>query len=172
MWVRLALLWWALSERKPTLFSKPYAIDFIEFCRPRQYQDEFVLHEKFITQGLSAAQIAQELGCSKAAVKGQLRKFSIRKNARNGKTRHNLALGEKIVKGKVMAHKGEAKLLESIKDMHCKEGLSAIAIARILNSMKVPTKKPGKGWHHEVIARILIRQGVYQSRKGSRNSNL
>ena len=152
--------------------SSPYPIDFIDLFQPPKHQNKVFLQQKFIVEGLSAAQIAKEFGCSKTAVKDHLRKFGIRKNTPTGKTRHNLAIGQRILKGRPTAHKGEIKLLENIKDMHIKEDLSATAIARILNGMKTPTKKQGKAWDHSVIIAILKRQSIYQSQRGSRNTKL
>ena len=148
------------------LFSIPYLIDFIEVFRLPDYQNKDVLQQKFLVEGLSAAQMAKEFGCSKTAVKDHLRKFGIRKNTVNGKTRHNLAVGEKIIKGQVVAHQREGKLLASIQQMHTKEGLSATAIARILNTMKVSTKRQGRAWDHSVVVAILKRQGIYRSQRG------
>ena len=115
----------------------------MELFQYPKYRNKVFLHQKFIVERLSAAEIAKDFGRSLTTIKNHLRKFGIRKNTPNRKTRHNLALGEKLIRGKVVPHQGDAKTLQSIKDMHCREGPSARTIARILNSMKVPTKKRG-----------------------------
>ena len=84
--------------------------------------------------------------------------FGIKKDIPTGKTRHNLAFGERIVKGKVIPCQKELQIIESIVNMHKKEGLTARAIARVLNSMKIPTKKQGKRWDHSVVIGILKRE--------------
>ena len=43
-----------------------------------------------------------------------------------------------------MPHKAELRVQSMIIDMYKREKLSANAITRILNTMKVPTKKQGK----------------------------
>ena len=41
------------------------------------------------------------------------------------------------------------------------EGNNTSAIARILNTMKIPTRHQGKGWQQNTVAKILKREGVY-----------
>ncbi len=128
--------------------------------------DKRVLQQKFIVEGLSSAHVAKELGCSKTTVKKYLRQYNLRKNTPNGKSKYNLALGEKMVKGRVVPHQKELRVQCMIIDMHKNEGLSANAIARVLNTMKVPTKRQGKKWDHSVVIDILRRQGG-EVKKGS-----
>ena len=52
----------------------------------------------------------------------------------------------------------------TIKQMY-HEGIGTNAIARFLNTMKIPTKQQGKGWHKNTIAKILKREGVYVERR-------
>ena len=60
-----------------------------------------------------------------------------------------------MVKGRVVPHQKELRVQSMILDMHKNEGLSANAIARVLNTMKVPTNRQGKKWDHSVIVDIL-----------------
>ena len=59
-----------------------------------------------------------------------------------------------------MDHKAELRTINTIRTMYA-EGISTNAIARFLNTMKIPTKQQGKGWHNYTIAEILRREGVY-----------
>ena len=59
-----------------------------------------------------------------------------------------------------MDHKAELRTIATIKQMY-REGNSTSAIARFLNTMKIPTKQQGKGWHNCTVAEILRREGVY-----------
>ena len=152
------------GEREEIQFlsSGPYIPDSTTFSTISTLTNEFVLREKFLSQGLSAAHIATELGVSKTTVKARLRAFGIRKNTPNGKSRYNLALGEKMVKGRVRPHKAELQVLKTILTMHTKKGLSPTSIADILNTMKIPTKRQGKKWSNSVIIDILKREEVYE----------
>lgn len=153
-------------------FSSPttYFIDIIQVSELPQYQNKFLLHQKYVLENLSAKEIATSFGCSATTIKKQLREFRLNKGGcGNGVHKQKLAYGKKLVSHALVVHKGETQILESIKRMYGEEGLGPTAIARILNTMKVPTKKQGKGWDHSVIADILIREGIYkQTRKSPR----
>ena len=139
----------------------PYVPDFTRISTPRAFKNEILLRQKFLTEGLTATQIAREFSSSKTTIKAYLRRYNIKRKIPCGKHQQNLALGERMVKGRVRPHKGELKILESILAMHQKEGLSPTSIARVLNVMKIPTKRQGKKWDHSVIIHILRRKGVY-----------
>lgn len=51
-------------------------------------------------------------------------------------------------------HKVEQRIIVVIRDLHG-QGFSLRKIARILNDMKIPTKCHGKGWHPEMVRRVL-----------------
>lgn len=51
-------------------------------------------------------------------------------------------------------YKVEQRIIVVIKDLH-EQGFSLRKIARILNDMKIPTKCHGKGWHPEMVRRVL-----------------
>lgn len=114
-------------------------------------------------EGLSAKKIAAEVGCGLTTIKDHLRKYGLTKGGRGtAKHKAKLAYGKKLVKGQIKSHCRETDTIESIKDMYSKQGHTPTAIARILNTMKVPTKKRGKKWDHSVIIDILKREGLYK----------
>ena len=41
------------------------------------------------------------------------------------------------------------------------EGVSIATIARCLDTMKIPTRRQGKGWDYHTVTAILKREGVY-----------
>jgi transposase-like protein len=143
--------------------ATPYVVDITTISTPPQHEDPSFLHQKFIVERLSAAQIAREIGCCKTTVKKYLRQYQIKKGLGNGRHHNKLALGEKFEKGRLKDHQQELRLVETLKKMHVEENLSTAAIAKILNSMKVPTKKRGKKWDHSVVRRILQRLDVYKA---------
>ena len=55
--------------------------------------------------------------------------FGLKRIRLASKHKHNLALGEKMVKGRVKSHRAELRTLETILNMHTKEGFSPTAIA-------------------------------------------
>lgn len=104
-------------------------------------------------------QISTEFASSKTAVRSALLKFGIplRVTGKNPYRTHNLPLGKRCVNGRVLIHKGEKRIIQSILKMHG-EGLSNCAIARVLTDMKIPTKQQGRKWHPEMVRQILIRE--------------
>ncbi len=143
-------------------------MDSIKFLEPPKYSDKCFLHEKYVVEGLSAKDLADLLGCSKTTVKARLREFALTKGG-SGKAVHRekLAYGKRIVGNRETTHKGELQVIETIKRMYAEEHLRPRSIARLLDTMKVPTKRQGKKWDHSVIIAILKREGLY---KQSRNS--
>ena len=74
--------------------------------------------------------------------------------------------GKQKVRGKTIEHKAELRTIATIKQMYL-EGVGTRAIARFLNTMKIPTKRQDKGWHHYTITQILKREEVYvEGRRG------
>ena len=142
------------------MLDVPYVSETIKFSTLSQRLQKNVLRQKYIDERFSAAQLTSELGCSLTTMKKYLREFGIVKG-RGAKCKTNLGLGEKIEKGKVVDHQRELWVKETIIKMHQEEGLGFRAIARILTSMKIPTKKRGKKWEHSVVRDILRRERIY-----------
>ena len=78
-----------------------------------------------------------------------------------------LPYGKRRVSCKVVDHKGELRTIATIKQMYA-EGVSIAAIGRFLNTMKIPTRRQGKGWDYHKVTAILKREGLYSVRKRAR----
>jgi|GEM_PF-1282758 len=117
-----------------------------------------VLDQKYVLEKRSLRQIAREISSSKTGVRRALVRFGIplRKKGQSSNRTHNLPFGKKVIKGKVVDHEGEKRIIELVLKMH-KEGLSNYAVARILTEMKMPTKQRGHKWHHEMVRQIILR---------------
>lgn len=70
-----------------------------------------------------------------------------------------MAYGERLVNGRVIAHQKELETVEKIKTLR-KQGFSYWKIADVLNSMKIPTKNKGSRWHPTTIMKILKTSGI------------
>jgi len=121
------------------------------------------LHQKFIVENLTCEDIAKQLGYHKTTIKKYLRKFGIRKSDQEDYAYrcNNIPYGKRLIHRKAVEHKGELKLISTIAKLYS-EGLHPNAIARVLDSMNLPTKKRAKGWHHHMIIAILKREGIYK----------
>lgn len=124
-----------------------------------------VLHQKYTIEGLGIRQIAKQTASSKTAVLESLKRFGIPLRARGGSSEKpsQVPFGKKRIQGNLVDFKAERRVIESVKKMRFEENLSYNAIARILTQMKIPTKKQGVKWHHEMVRNILKREGYVLS---------
>ncbi|MCB0418604.1 MAG: recombinase family protein [Bdellovibrionales bacterium] len=121
------------------------------------YKSRSFVHQKYVVEGLSLAQIAAEIFSSKEAVRASLKRFDIpireAHNPHNGRVSEP-RYGVKLRSGRATPHLAEQQMIESIQELRS-QGLTLRKIAEILTSMGVPTKKRGKRWHPEMVNRIL-----------------
>ena len=132
----------------------------LDSCIASSFIPESVLRQKYLENHLSTGEIAQEFSCSKTRIRDLLLKHNIPLRKRSECRGSRLAYGKRRVGGKITDHKAELRTLATIKQMYS-EGISTNAIARFLNTMKLPTKQQGKSWHGNTIIKILKREGVY-----------
>ena len=66
--------------------------------------------------------------------------------------------------GQTIDHKRELKTIEIIKKLYAK-GINPNTIAKVLSTMKIPTKQRKKDWHHHTIINLLKREGLYKQVK-------
>ena len=126
---------------------------------------ESVLRQKYIVDRLSLQDIAKEFSCSKTRVRDQLLRHNIPLRRRSQAPQDRwTTYGKRRLKGKIVEHKAELRAVATIKQMYA-EGNNTSAIARILNTMKIPTKHQGKGWQQNTVAKILKREGVYVEKR-------
>jgi IS30 family transposase len=134
-------------------------LDIIEFIHTPPYKDKVFLHEKYVQEGLSLAQISSQICSSKEAVrKGLVRagiqlRESHQPHGRSAQVRY----GERRVKDKPQPHMAEKRVIKTIMDMRA-QGMSLRQIAQFLSQIGVPTKCRGKSWHPEMIKRILVNE--------------
>lgn len=151
-------------------FSSPcgYLVDTLCISKQPLYLNKSLLHQKYVAENLPAKKIALEFEASVTTIKYQLKVFGLKKlGPRSAMHRQKLTYGQKIIGYKLEAHSGETQIIRSIKKMYLEENLGPVAIARILSSIKVPTKKRRKRWDHSAVIAILEREGLY---KVTRNS--
>ena len=129
---------------------------------------ESVIRQKYIENRLSTRAIASEFSCSKTYVRSLLLKYNtpMRKTSDYSGSKW-YAYGKRRVSGKTIDHKGEQRTIATIRQMYSEDN-GTNAIARFLNTMKIPTKQQGKGWHNYTVAEILKREGTYRIQSKSR----
>ena len=122
---------------------------------------EALIKQKYLDDLLSTREIAEEFSCSKSRIRSLLLRYGIPLREPNKYHKdHWRIYGKRRAKGKAVDHQRELRTVAAIKRMYA-EGISTAAIARTLSTMKVPTKRQGKGWDHSTVTAILKREGVY-----------
>ncbi len=123
-----------------------------------------VLKQKYLEDRLSMRDIANEFSCSKTRIRSLLLKYEIPLREQNKYHKdHWRIYGKRRTSGKAVDHQRELRTIAAIKKMYA-EGIGTAAIARLLDTMKIPTKRQGKGWDHSTVTAILRREGVYMDR--------
>ena len=152
----------ARFERQETKFSlNPKILIKSITCITYSSITEDLLKQKYLDNRLSMLDIASEFSYSKTHVRDLLLKHNIPLRKRSERySSHCLTYGKRRAGGKIIDHKGELRTIATIKQMYADE-ISIAAIARFLNTMKIPTRRQGKGWDYYKVTAILNREGVY-----------
>ena len=146
-----------LSTHLIELLCRPYeSVDSLEFQHTYPYHNTVVLHQKYIVEGLSIRQIAEEFLSSREAVRMGLINAGIplREACKPHGRQSQPKFGERRLNGMVVEYKQEQKVIRAAIQMQ-EQGLSLRQIAKNLSTMGIPTKCDGKKWHPEMVKRIL-----------------
>lgn len=139
------------------LLCRPqFSPDIITFAHTSLFHDKFVLHQKYVIEGLSIRQIADEFLSSKEAVRMGLLNAGIplRERSKPHGRQSQVKYGQRRVQGKVVDNMKEQKIIVSVQQMW-QQGLTLRQIAKNLSAMGVPTKCNGQKWHQEMVRRLL-----------------
>lgn len=144
------------DQREPRKFLTPPSelSKTIEFSVHGQVKNPEFLHEKYVVEKLSIAEIARLTSSSESTVLKYLRKAGVKSRGVAGKSKSRLAYGEAWRHKQVVPHKAELATIERINSLRS-QGFSYWKIAEILNSMKVPTKTRRGKWHARYVQKIL-----------------
>jgi len=121
-----------------------------------------VLHQKYVVEGATTAQIANELLCSKSAIRAALLRANIPLQGKGrGSRTGQVALGIKVTRGRLVQCGAEEKVIQTIADLR-RDGLSFDKIAAVLTRVGVPTKTRRRKWNGGCVRAIYLRhsQGV------------
>lgn len=150
-----------MGTRTPGRFQNryPQVTDIIKLPIVSPLKDEALLKEKYIKEGLSPKQIALQLGVSRSAVVGRLKRLGVSAQARpqSGYLLAQVPFGWKKKNGKLVPHLQEQRTLSQIQKAHA-EGESLHAIARSLMIAGIKSKNGGR-WDASTIRSILKRNG-------------
>lgn len=137
-----------------TLFQPAQPTVIIKLKSIFPHKSKSFLYQKYVEEKMSCQSIADEVGCSRSTILKYLKFFGIKSIApgQNRKRKRGLAYGVK----NEGVHKRELQIIQRMKEFRAK-GYSYEKIAKIFNTMKIPTKTRRGKWHRKTIHQILNR---------------
>ncbi len=127
-----------------------------------QYRSKSFLRQKYLTERLSAKQIAAQIFSARSTVVYYLREYGIplrdedeQRKLRPGQCR----FGERYSVGRLRPHKGELRIIAFMQELRAK-GYSYHAIAEALQDKELPTKNRRGRWHGTTVMKILKNLGT------------
>jgi hypothetical protein len=148
-----------VSSGNPELVcSTIYLVDSIELAGNRAPYDPAVLHQKYVLERATLAQIGKELLCSQGAVRHALLKAGIplRRRCDPGYLTPGRPYGVAVVKGRRVGSPLEQRVIETIKALR-HDGLSFDKIAERLTQLSIPTKTRRKKWNGGCVRAIHVK---------------
>jgi hypothetical protein len=143
----------------PDFFPPTNILMISDISDDQPFKNKSFLHQKYIEEGLSCSEIAEQIFSARTTVLKYLKihNIPIREVGINQKRVRGLAFGQKI-QGRITAkHQKELSAIEKMKELRDK-GFSYWKIADILNAMKIPTKTRRGKWHARTIHAILVKK--------------
>jgi hypothetical protein len=149
-------IWRANGPSCEPFSSNDYLTDFVGFSSKPLYKDRCFLHQKYVVEGLSIAQISSQIFSSKEAVRQNLIRFGIPIREAHKPHGHSaqMKFGKQMRQGKVIPHLAEKRVIEAVVEMR-RSNMSLRQIAKFLSKVGVPTKRRGVAWHPEMVKRLL-----------------
>ncbi len=127
-----------------------------EYNRFPAWKEKEILHQKYVIEGLSCKEIADQFGTARSTILKYLKlnSIEIRGTGTNQKRKRGVAFGKKVVSGKVVNNENEALIIEKVKRLRDQE-LSYRKIAEVLNIMEYSTKTRKGVWSGKSVWQIL-----------------
>ena len=147
---------WRPSQRWAHPIFPPHQLtDFFEFSKLGSHKDPIFLHQKYVKDGLSIAQIGAQTFSSQRTILKALARANIPLRPEDRPATSQLLFGKKRVGGKVVNNPSEQKVLAKMQSLRS-AGYSYPEIVRILNDLGYPAKRGGK-WRLKVAYEVLQR---------------
>ena len=137
-------------------------VDNIEFLTKPHAQNSDFYRNLYLTEGLSAAQIGERIGCSKTAVLQQLREQGIRNGSGRRTDPENYKLydppyGFSKKNGRLVPNKAEMRVCRIVVNLRDSQGKSMRAIGKHLEELGLKNRKGLVSWTHGTVGRIFER---------------
>lgn len=124
------------------------------------------LLQKYVEEGLSPSEIAQQIFSCRSTVVRYLEHHGIELRAEDRSCIAGRIFGQRRVAGKVRAVKREQETIEKMIELR-RQGHSYEKIANILNTMKIQTHKKKGPWYAKTVRQVLLRVPINYSGESS-----
>jgi len=141
------------SDSITTFFQPVESSIIISIQSVDLYKSKAYLHQKYVIEGMTCQQIADDAGCARSSISKYLKLYGFKTNqvGTNKNRKRGLAYGQY---SDDRSHKRELENIKKMKELRDK-GFSYEKIASVFNSMKIPTKTRRGKWHRKTIHQIL-----------------
>ena len=152
-----------MVERTGCSTHTSYLVDEIEFQPLSKVVDRAKIAELHAKDGLSCAQIAEQLGCSKTLVITTLKRMRLLQPMQGSQTkvsnyRNNVPpYGFRVVDGSLVTNLSEIKICRMIVDFVERRGLTCVQAAQALEAKRVKGRNGLVKWHNYTVSRIFAR---------------
>jgi hypothetical protein len=123
----------------------------------KNLNDKDFLYQKYTVEGANLAYIADLAGVSKTTVKDRVNLFGLKRSADRQRLRGQVPYGWRLVKGKLVEHLGEQKIIGQMV-LKRDEGASYGDLVDWLNGDSVKTKNGVGKWDRPTVYKILKRR--------------
>jgi site-specific DNA recombinase len=136
----------------------PKALHHIEYAAALMARDRDFLYQEYVVAGKSTKQIAREQDCSHTTVSKYLLEFDMppRVSGLPHQRRGQVAYGQRMVSGSLIAHKGEQEVIAQLLDRRS-QGASYGDLVVWLNDNQIKTKNGCGGWDRPTVYKIVQR---------------
>ncbi len=122
------------------------------------FKNKIFLQQKYLSEGLSASQIAREISSARSTVSAHLTEFEIKVDEKMERSnKGQLGYGERLVKGRLVLHKGERAIISEMAELR-RTGSSYGEIVNWLNSRGIKTKNKKNKWSRPTVYKILSKE--------------
>lgn len=148
---------WLGTDHPPRAVFPPHHFTIsLEFSITRSFREPIFLHQKYVLEGLTPAQIAAQTFSSKKTVVKWLQGLSIPLKPEDIPATSQTPYGFKRVHGRLVSDAKEEQNVQRLLELK-KKGLTYREIAETMNSLKIHPRKSGGKWHLKTIYKILSR---------------
>ena len=153
--------WGGRRSRAPKTVPRALIGVIAPFSSYEWFRDKNFLTHEYIENQKSLAQIAREVGCSRATVAKYLLEFGValRRDGIPHYRKSQLAYGEKLHNDRIVPHLGELRIIEKLHELR-QQGRSYAHLADWANESGIPTKNRSKRWDRRTIFEILRRRAL------------